>query len=433
MPNNNVISQEQRRKCICFLVAAAQGKLEEVKKNCDAYTLNAMDAKRNTALHLASENAHDDILEFLFNQPHIDCHQVNSAGKKAVDVITHLSTAELWQELLSMQKNALQASVLLQKNQLKKNYAFELNTQNISDECLTIEDLSQINAYVKQALPYGAPNWGQVAFPHQQASPASRWKEKDADYYRIDALQDLLLSIDKKIAEELQDTVSCSLAFRIIHSSLAEVLQIGRCDEQVAVAFNQLLLTEKKGYLQWMQAINLRGPEGHNFILINKKGRDEPETWNSGLLIDPMDDRVEHLQEGAPKLMENLVRIISQPDRKQIKLIDHISLCLPFNAKHHAALAENLERMRCALQIFFAADWHLLWPKMKKDYPCLKEKVVKAWLGEFWQVLEKQADIHAAMVDKLRLDEINNTLTRLEQRFQVLNINNLQPLSLNAS
>lgn len=35
MPNNNVISQEQRRKCICFLVAAAQGKLEEVKKISD--------------------------------------------------------------------------------------------------------------------------------------------------------------------------------------------------------------------------------------------------------------------------------------------------------------------------------------------------------------------------------------------------------------
>ncbi len=36
------------------------------------------------------------------------------------------------------------------------------------------------------------------------------------------------------------------LIIRIIHSSLAEVIQVGRCYEQVAVAFNQLLMMGKK-------------------------------------------------------------------------------------------------------------------------------------------------------------------------------------------
>ncbi|WP_342219500.1 ankyrin repeat domain-containing protein [Rickettsiella endosymbiont of Miltochrista miniata] len=421
MPNNNIISPEQRKKCIRFLVAAATGNLTQVKDLCDEYTLNASNSKGNTALHLASENNHDDILKFLFRQPNINLHQANIAGKKTVDIIAHLSTAALWQKMLTMEKNIVQGSVFFQKNQLKKNYAFELNTENISNQSLTIDDLSQINAYVKQALPYGAPNWDQEQFPHQQMPPASRWKKKDADYYRIDVLQDILLSIQKKIAEELHDTVSRLLAFRIVHSSLAEVLQVGRCDEQVAVAFNQLLFTEKKGRLQWIQAINLREVGGQNFIIIDKEGGEKPETWKSGLLIDPMDDRVESLQESAPKLMEHLVRIISQPDTEQIKLIDHITLCLPFKAKHHASLAENLARIICSVRIFFESSWHLIWPEMKKEYPRLKEKNVKTWLEEVWKLLDKNVDIHAAMVNKLQLDEIQNSLTRLEQRFEVLN------------
>ncbi|MEN9449573.1 MAG: hypothetical protein RJA83_187, partial [Pseudomonadota bacterium] len=178
MPNNNIISPEQRKKCIRFLVAAATGNLTQVKDLCDEYTLNASNSKGNTALHLASENNHVDILKFLFHQPNINLHQANIAGKKAVDVIEYLSTAELWQKMLTIEKNLLQASVFFQRNLLKKNYAFVLNTESISDESLTIEDLSQINAYVKQALPYGAPNWEQEQFPHQQMPPASRWKKK---------------------------------------------------------------------------------------------------------------------------------------------------------------------------------------------------------------------------------------------------------------
>lgn len=420
MPNN-IISPEQRKKSIGFLVAAATGNLSQVKALCDDYTLNASNSKGNTALHLACEQGHDEILAFLFQQPKINLHQVNIVGKKAVDIITHLSAAALWQEMLSIQKNLVQGAVLLHRNLLKKNYSYVFNIENISDESLIKEDLSEINQHVKQALPYGAPNWEQEQFPHQQATPASRWRKKDADYFRIDALQDILIIIDKKIAEELQDMVSRVIVFRIMHSSLAEVLQIGRCDEQVAVAFNQLLFTEKRGNFQWMQAINLREVGGQNFIIIDKEGGEQPETWKSGLLIDPMDDRVECLKESAPKLMENLARIISQPDRTQIKLIDYLSLSLPFQAKHHAMLVENLSRMTCVLQSFFESQWYSFWPTMKKNYPRLKEKVVKAWLDKLWKGLEKKIDIHMAMSDKMQLSEVNNSLARLEQRFDVLN------------
>lgn len=120
MPNNNIFSPEQRKKCIRFLVAAATGNLTQVKDLCDEYTLNASNSKGNTALHLASENNHEDILKFLFHQPNINLHQVNIAGKKAVDIIAHLSTAALWQKMLTMEKNIVQGSVFFQKNQLKK-------------------------------------------------------------------------------------------------------------------------------------------------------------------------------------------------------------------------------------------------------------------------------------------------------------------------
>ncbi len=105
MPNNNIISQEQRRKAINFRVAVAQGNLGEVQKYCDAYTLNSRNAKGDTALHIVSENGHNEILEFLFKQSKIHFHLRNAENKKGVDLITELSTAKLWQELLRVEKN----------------------------------------------------------------------------------------------------------------------------------------------------------------------------------------------------------------------------------------------------------------------------------------------------------------------------------------
>lgn len=175
---NIIISQEQRRKAISFRVAVAQGNLQNVQNYCDAYTLNSQDAKNNTVLHLASEKGHNEILTFLFQQPEVNLHLSNAENKKAVDLINQRSTAKLWHELLLIEKNLVRATVLRQNCLLKKNYQFILNSENNANESFTFEDLSEINAYIKQALIYGAPDWSQERFPHQQATRASQWKKK---------------------------------------------------------------------------------------------------------------------------------------------------------------------------------------------------------------------------------------------------------------
>lgn len=441
MPNNNIFSQEQKRKAICFRIAAVKGNLQEIHKYCDAYTLNDVDSKGNTPLHLASEKGHDEILKFLFQQPKINFHRRNSENKKAVDSVNQMSTVKLWQALLTRERNLVQASVLRQKNLLKKNYDLVLNNHNTQD-FFTIEDLSQINAYVKQTLVYGAPDWKQEKFPHQQATRASQWKKKEADYYRIDMLQDLLSIIEKELAEIIFNNTTRALIIRVIHCSLAEVIKVGRCYEQVAVAFYQLLFSEKKGRIQWLQAENSKWiptenenmTRGHSFIIFDKQGGEKPETWESGLLMDPMDDRTEYLKESASKLMDNLVRIMAQPDKNQIKISENMIFTLPLKQEHHASLAENLEFVGKLLKSFFAFNWHIFWPEMKRNYPHLKEKMVKNWLEKLWHLLEKKTDIHSFIhsfiADKLHLDEIQDSMARLECRFEALNLST-QTLSFN--
>lgn len=426
MPNN-IISQEQKRKAIKFRVAVAQGNLSDVQKYCDAYTVNSCDAKANTALHLVSEKGHDEILKFLLKQEYIIFHLLNAEDKKAVDLINQLSTAELWQEILQIEKNLVQASVLRQKYLLKKNYGLTLNSENHANE-FTLEDLLQINAYVKQTLIYGAPDWNAERFPHQQASRASLWKKKHADYYRVGMLQDLLCTIESELSEIPMDITMRLLIIRIIHSALAEVIQVGRCYEQVAVAFSQMLTHGKKGSLTWMHAENLqwnpaenlKNFRGHSFIILNKDGDLEPETWKSGLLIDPMDDKIASIKECAPQVMETLMRVIAQPDKQQIKLSINLIFSLPLKGKHHALIAETLEQLRPLLQKYFEANWHLYWPEVKKNYPPLKEKKVKNWLEKLWDLLEKKTDIHAAMADNLHLNEIEDSLARLEHRVEFI-------------
>ncbi len=72
---------------------------------------------------------------------------------------------------------------------------------------------------------------------------------------------------------------------RLIHSLLNEVIGVGRYDEQIAVAFSRFLLLNKKGKLEWMAGINEESAEGHNFILVNRKGISikEPKSWESGI------------------------------------------------------------------------------------------------------------------------------------------------------
>jgi hypothetical protein len=331
--------------------------------------------------------------------------------------------------LLLTEKNLVQASVLRQKYLLKKSYGFILNSENNANEPFTLEDLSQINVYVKQTLIYGAPDWTQEKFPHQQATSASLWKKKQADYYRIDILQDLLCTIENELADISLDIIMRLLIIRIIHSSLAEVLQVGRCYEQVAVVFDQLLVNGKKAYLTWIQAENLKwqptdslkNTRGHSFIILDKVGGEKPETWERGLLMDPMDDKIESLKECIPQLMENLARIINQPDTEQIQLSTHLISSLPLKGKHHALIAENLEMLRSLLKGYFDLNWQLYWPLMKKNYPRVKERMVKTWLEKFWDVLAKKADIHAAMADKLHLDEVQDSIARLEHRVEIVN------------
>ena len=45
---------------------------------------------------------------------------------------------------------------------------------------------------------------------------------------------------------------------------------MGRCDEQVAVAFNQFLLSEQEINLEWFQAIIPNKPGGQNFLVLNR-------------------------------------------------------------------------------------------------------------------------------------------------------------------
>lgn len=277
MPNNanNIISQEQKRKAINFRVAVAIGNLLSVQKYCDAFTVNSRDEKNNTALHIASEKGHDLILKFLFQQPQIIYHLINTQGKKAVDLVNELSIARRWEEILQVEKRLVKASVLRQRNLLRKNYDFILNCEN-NAESFTLEDLSQINAYVKQTIIYGAPDWKQERFPHQQASSASLWKKRQADYYRVAALQDLLCTIEYELTNFQLDIFTRVLIMPIIHCALAEVIQVGRSYDQVPLAFDQLLIKGKKASLIWIRAENLKwspteslkNTRGHSFIIL---------------------------------------------------------------------------------------------------------------------------------------------------------------------
>lgn len=428
MPNNNIISQEQKRKAINFQVAVAQGNLLNVQRYCDAYTLNSQNSKGDTALHIASEKAHNEILVFLFQQSKTHFHLRNSENKKAVELINERSTAKLWQELLIIEKNLVQASVLRQKKLLKKNYDLALNSQNHRNESFTFEDLSETNTYVKQTLIYGAPDWTSERFPRQPATPASLWKKKHLDYYRIAVLQDLLSTIEYELAEFPLDPLMRLLIMPIIHSALAEVIQVGRCHDQVAVAFNQLLIKGKQACLTWIRVENLKyqpeclkNTKNHSFIILDKVGGEEPEIWESGLLIDPMDDNVAFLKECAPTLKEDLMRIIGQPDKEQIQLFNQLILNLPLLGKQHALIAETLEMLRPAIKGYFELNWHRYWPEMKKNYPRLKERIVKTWLEKIWDVLAKITDIHAAIAHNLYLNEIHDSLARLEQRVEIIN------------
>lgn len=94
------ISILPKRKSICFLLAAATGDLKSLQENCDDFTLNQTNAKGNTALHLACQHGHETIVKFLFQQAALDLHQENYEQLKAVELLSSLFLATLFEEKL---------------------------------------------------------------------------------------------------------------------------------------------------------------------------------------------------------------------------------------------------------------------------------------------------------------------------------------------
>lgn len=115
------------------------------------------------------------------------------------------------------------------------------------------------------------------------------------------------------------------------------------------------------------------------------------------------------------------MRIIAQPDKKHIKLTNQLEVSLPLKGRQHALLAEALETLRPLIKEYFEMNWHRYWPEMKKNYPPLKERMVKTWLEKLWDVLAKKTDIYAAIADNLYLKEIQDSLARLEHRVEIIN------------
>ncbi len=176
-------------------------------------------------------------------------------------------------------------------------------------------------------------------------------------------LQEILCLTEKILKQFEKDLKAFNIIFRIIHASLTEAFQVGRCDERVAVAFNQFLLSEEEINLEWFQAIILNKAGVQNFLILNRnfqflgckaKPDEKLEAWQEGWVLDPMDMRVDKINEiTAAKLMGNLARIISEPDIEKIKLQHCIAMRLPLNANHHKALMTKLKLIKNILNDLF--------------------------------------------------------------------------------
>lgn len=123
------ISIIQKRKSICFLLAAATGDLKSLQENCDGFILNQTNAKGNTALHLACQHGHESIVNFLFQQTEIDLHQENHEKLKAVELVNSLFLATLFEEKLldtiakTEERNDTLSRLSQRKDSYQPNYA----------------------------------------------------------------------------------------------------------------------------------------------------------------------------------------------------------------------------------------------------------------------------------------------------------------------
>ncbi len=98
--------------------SAAVGNLDVVKKCCNSQTINTISSNGNSSLHWAIKNKYWDVAEYLLNQGNIDIYLKNLKGKATSD--------------------------------------FLLKDKDLS---IAIEDLKEINIYVHEVTPFGAPNW----------------------------------------------------------------------------------------------------------------------------------------------------------------------------------------------------------------------------------------------------------------------------------
>ncbi|MCH9636487.1 MAG: ankyrin repeat domain-containing protein [Gammaproteobacteria bacterium] len=87
-----------KRKSIGFLLAAATGDLTKLKDHCDSFTLNQVNAKGNTALHLACDRGHDEIIKYLLEQPEVNLDKKNNENIKAIDLLSNPLLATLFKE-----------------------------------------------------------------------------------------------------------------------------------------------------------------------------------------------------------------------------------------------------------------------------------------------------------------------------------------------
>lgn len=94
------LSTEEKIKSIYFLIAAATGDLTNLQNTCDPIILNQVNAKGNTALHLACQHGHEECVTFLLQQPGIDLYKPNYENIKAVDIVNNELLANLFEEKL---------------------------------------------------------------------------------------------------------------------------------------------------------------------------------------------------------------------------------------------------------------------------------------------------------------------------------------------
>lgn len=98
--SNQEIFIVQKRKSVAFLIAAETGDLTNLQNTCDPIILNQVNAKGNTALHLACQHNHKKCVEFLLQQPGIDLYKPNNENIKAVDIVNSELLANLFEEKL---------------------------------------------------------------------------------------------------------------------------------------------------------------------------------------------------------------------------------------------------------------------------------------------------------------------------------------------